>query len=514
MNSAGYLGPDGKRGVVNLKDATNKAAEIPGKSPLIVSVGDSYISGEAGRWAGNVMVQTDFWRTNAGTSSAYDDIGKDEAIRDCHRSFEAEVNIRASGTTSVNLACSGAETASYAAKNVWKPGVDFEPRVTPDGVTVYGQAQLLQNLAKANPGRISMVLLSIGGNDFHFGTIVGKCVQAFLSGDSHCSSDPSVTGLVQDTVPANQAKIAAAIGRVIDAVGDNAGEPWTLMVQDYPSPVADSKNIRYPKESYARWSGGGCPMYNADLDWANGTALRLIDGAVRGAVADARTAHPKAKIEMLELKDALNGHRLCEINTYPMDSQDSPVGSWDLTGAVNNAEWVQSIRALGQAINSELVIWPFRTQESLHPNYWGQRAYQSCILQAYGNGKSVRGGACLLAGPGLDAQKRPNMKLIAEASLAPAPGSGKPGKVRDLGLDKKTSNKAVIRWRQPKDAQSGTLYTYQLRRPKSTWSGWASIGRSRALHLATSRPGRYQVKVAAQVGDMRGDAKQVTFRVQ
>src|SRR3954467_8911431 len=84
-------------------------ADGPGVgAPTIVTVGDSYISGEAGRWAGN---------TNNG-QSLIDEGGADtywdnasrtaETISKCHRSENAE-GIIGGGMVTKNLACSGAK---------------------------------------------------------------------------------------------------------------------------------------------------------------------------------------------------------------------------------------------------------------------------------------------------------------------------------------------------------------------------------------------------------------------
>src|SRR3954467_8162012 len=77
----------------------------------VVALGDSAISGEAGRWAGN---------TN-GSSSRVDAGGYNDAIAGCHRSTSAEIHI---GTVaSLNLACSGAQTTTHTSDGNFKPGL-------------------------------------------------------------------------------------------------------------------------------------------------------------------------------------------------------------------------------------------------------------------------------------------------------------------------------------------------------------------------------------------------------
>lgn len=500
VNTVGYVAPDGSRGTVNLNDGGSPAVVPGAESPLVVSLGDSYISGEAGRWAGNVIALGNYGRADALGPDAYNDVPNAEAIDGCHRARQAEVNFQAPGATSVNLACSGATTRS-ALGSYWKPGIDFAAQPLSNGATGLGQAQMLKNLASANPGRVRMVMLSIGGNDFDFGKIVGNCVTSFIKGKVPCSKDPATTDKVAEKNMQTQlTNISAAIDRVIQAVGDNHGKPWTLVVQDYPSPVATRDTIRYGQNVF-RWQLGGCPMYDKDLDWANSVALQNIDATVRSAVEQQRKAHPKQKIEFLELKDALKGHRLCEQNTYALDEPGTPVRSWKGDGAVNNAEWVQSIRALGQ-VTTDLMIWPFKTQESLHPNYWAQLAYQSCLSQAYGDGSTISGGACTYKGPGLDAKGRPRMALLT------TPGDmelNKPGAVRSATAKKAGPRQVKVSWKAPRNATKVTRYEYRVKVGQKKWSGWLAAGAAKAVIVATVEKPDYRVQVTAVNGARRSN---------
>src|SRR3954470_16990210 len=79
-----------------------------------VSVGDSYISGEAGCWAGN----TNRWSSSTtidalGPTAYFDNPGRTaERIPRRHRSWAAEVFI-AGGVNGLTLACSGAKTSTF-----------------------------------------------------------------------------------------------------------------------------------------------------------------------------------------------------------------------------------------------------------------------------------------------------------------------------------------------------------------------------------------------------------------
>ena len=73
--------------VVTTATAPSAAADGPGAgAPWVVSLGDSAISGEAGRWAGNTNNGSNL--IDAGGANAYwDNAGRTaEAIPGCHRS--------------------------------------------------------------------------------------------------------------------------------------------------------------------------------------------------------------------------------------------------------------------------------------------------------------------------------------------------------------------------------------------------------------------------------------------
>src|SRR5262249_28871613 len=117
-------------------------ADGPGVgTPTIVAVGDSYISGEAGRWAGNAS--SEGYVDALGSSAYYDNSSNTgETISGCHRSRSNETVI-GGGLAGKDLACSGAATATqpYSSGNDFKPGLDFYD----DGAGHQGQAKMLQS---------------------------------------------------------------------------------------------------------------------------------------------------------------------------------------------------------------------------------------------------------------------------------------------------------------------------------------------------------------------------------
>jgi hypothetical protein len=363
-------------------------ADGPGVgTPWVVSVGDSYISGEAGRWAGNSNASESYVDA-LGPSAYYDNAaGTGEQIARCHRSKAAEVFI-GGGVNSLNLACSGARTTTFTdSSGNFKPGLDFY-----NSGGQQGQALMLQSFAASH--NVKMVAVSIGGNDFGFASIVQSCVTDFLTSPTwwknYCNDDSSVaSNFTAANVAAVRARIATAYQNVRTAMR-NAGYAdgsWTLMVQDYESPIPNGSGFRYSESGYTRQNTGGCGFWNADATWANSTALPTIDRTVFGAATDSGLTN----VRTLELASAFNGHRLCETTDNLVEANYS---SWQAPGAVDRSEWIDQIRTVSTATSDYYV------QESLHPNYWGELAVRSCLRQAW-NAGAPRSGTCTTSGTGL-----------------------------------------------------------------------------------------------------------------
>ena len=375
-------------------------ADGPGSgTPWVVSVGDSYISGEAGRWAGSSNSSSG--SADALGATAYFDNGSNSAeqINRCHRSKSAEAYI-GGGVNGLNLACSGAKTATYSDGSYFKPGLDFYD----NGAGKLGQAKMLQQFAASH--NVKMVAVSIGGNDFNFASIIQSCVTDFLTSPTwykdYCKDDNSVVAnFTSANVAAVKTRIANSYVNVRTAMR-NAGyadNAWTMLVQNYPSPIANGSGFRYSESGYTRQNTGGCGFWNGDADWANATALPTINNASAGAITQAGITNAKT----LNLTSAYNGRRLCEsgVGLY----EEVGLSSWTQPTAVDRTEWVNQIRTVTTGGSS-----PYYIQESLHPNYWGQLAFRSCVRQAY-NAGTPKSGSCVRSGTGLTSAGEPRMLL-------------------------------------------------------------------------------------------------------
>jgi hypothetical protein len=384
--------------LLGLTASPSARADGPGEgTPWVVTLGDSYISGEAGRWAGNTNESSS--KIDALGPTAYSDNSGHtaELIPGCHRSQSAEVYI-GGGASGENLACSGAKTSSFTSGANFKPGLDFYNSGGHEG-----QALMLEKFAKTH--NVKLVPISIGGNNFNFASIVEKCIEDFLLTPEwwpeYCSEEKSVTeNFTPSNVATQQAAIKIAILNVAKAM-TNAGytsAQYTILLQNYPSPIPNGAGFRYSQKGYTRQTVGGCGFWNHDADEANATMLPTIDGAVFKGAEETNLSNLKT----MNISSAFNGRRLCEKGVGLLEEEG--LSSWKMSGAVNKTEWVNQVRTI------TAIFPPYEIQEDLHPNYWAQLALRNCVTQAY-NGGAPKGGTCTISGEGLNSAGQPNMSL-------------------------------------------------------------------------------------------------------
>jgi hypothetical protein len=369
-------------------------APAAARADLVVSLGDSAISGEAGSWAGNTNGATS--RTDAlGPTAYYDNAnGTGEAIPGCHRSKSAEVKIGV--TEAVNLACSGARTYSRVSDGKFKPGIDFY-----DSGGQKGQALALQELATARKD-IKAVVVLIGANDYGFADIVQTCVTDWLTSPSwwknYCQDDSNITAMftssnitkVTNSVRTAYQNVQLAMSRAGYAPGS-----YRLFAQTYSAPVPKSNGFRYGETGFTRQTIGGCGVWNKDANWARDTVVNTLNQTTRNAVGG------NGSIRLLNMDEALAGRKLCE-NTVGL-LEERGIASWRSAGAVDNSEWVQQIRTV------TTIFPPYQLQEDAHPNYWGQLALRNCFRQAV-TSVEYRNWTCSRAN-GLNGSGEPNMTL-------------------------------------------------------------------------------------------------------
>ena len=358
--------------VLALAPAAGAATRTPASSTSsIVSLGDSFISGEAGRWKGNSIVSSG---DRAGTDRAWTGSGYDASrvygstdANGCHRSDVAEVlSSVVFIARKINLACSGAQT-----KNIFRPssggvGQNGEP----------SQGQQLRYVAQLT--NVKVVVLSIGGNDLGFADIIRACAQAYAARTGPCN--PSQQAVVDARKPAAFAGVAKAIDevRAIMAESGYARSQYRFIVQSYGSPVPRASETRYAETGTDRGTTGGCPFYDADLDWARDSLVNQITNGLL------YTAAYKG-VEFLDLHNQLQGHEVCATASRQATLGEPPTGS--------TSEWARFLTL--NLVQGEI-------QETLHPNFSGQQSLGRCLSLAV-NTSPGRGACRPTAGQGPEA---------------------------------------------------------------------------------------------------------------
>ncbi|THA44162.1 hypothetical protein E6R62_37180 [Streptomyces sp. A1136] len=328
------------------------AAASPGHGPTaIVSMGDSYISGEAGRWKGNSL-------TNSGSRTGTDRAWVGGSTYDpskvygstaggCDRSDAAEVlSAGAVADVAVNLACSGA-----VSDNVF--------RASNGGVSLKGEAPQADRLAAvAAADDVKVIALSIGGNDLGFADIIKECAYDFVLWNSYCYDDQ------QAGVDQKISGVMTKVGKSVDeirAVMRGAGyadSSYRIVLQSYPSPIPRGAENRYTQSDWSRLNTGGCPFWNRDSDWARDSLVPQIANGIK-AVAAAKG------VQFLDLRDMLQGREVCAKASQQV-STTAPASA----GTSEWARWIDNNESQGLV------------QESMHPNYFGQLAVGRCLALA------------------------------------------------------------------------------------------------------------------------------------
>ncbi|MFK0297307.1 GDSL-type esterase/lipase family protein [Streptomyces sp. NPDC090442] len=325
-------------------------------------MGDSFISGEAGRWYGNAAplsaghrygtdrAANNCWEWASWCSHDPSTIYGDSHRNGCHRSDTAPIMSTdlGPGIQRINLACSGATTHNIL-------------RLASGGLPFKGEEPQADQLARtARTHDIKLIVLSIGGNDLGFTDLITDCVKGFMTptGNWRCASGQD--GRLGTALQETRAKVARTLDD-IRAVMRQAGysaDSYRLVLQSYPSPVPRGGDNRYP-ETYTRFSTGGCPLFNDDATWARDSVVPRIATMLKDAAREANA-------QFLDLQDAFDGKEVCSTGTAQATSEHTPANRLPS----HRAEWVRFLIVMGSQGTA---------QESIHPNAYGQQALGHCL---------------------------------------------------------------------------------------------------------------------------------------
>jgi lysophospholipase L1-like esterase len=312
----------------------------------VVALGDSAASGDgAGDYAPGTRGEDGNW---------------------CHRSPHAYVHRSGIATWSVNLACSGAESADVAFG-------------TTTHYTEGSQAQRLVEVATRY--RVTAVTLQVGANDDAELTGIGiACIRAFLD-----VTEPPCRETVGPQLPARMAamvpKVETAVRDVQEAMrrAGYADGSYAFVLASYASPVTEHM-IGVP-------AALGCPYTRADAGWGRTVVFPEVSAALRG-VAE------RTGVRFLDLARATEGHEAC-------------------TDVGRDEEWQRRITVSAEAfVYGGLDAFGYHlAQESFHPNALGHAQMGRCLAEFVGS--AAPQGACVVGADG---------QLHAE-TVAPAPAA-------------------------------------------------------------------------------------------
>ncbi|MEV8322304.1 glycosyl hydrolase family 18 protein [Kitasatospora sp. NPDC056731] len=462
------------------------------KQPAIVSMGDSYISGEGGRWAGNALTKEegDVWGTDRrdrcrskadGTKEdcVYDATSYANGGNKCDRSDVAPIK----GTEfegipverRFNIACSGAKTEDIlsASRNNEKP-----------------QIQQLADLARTYDVR--MVVVSIGGNDLDFSGIVSDCAQAYYRWVEICSS-PNKAAKVDRKVDAVKADIVKTLAAIRTTMREAGQSGYQLVLQSYPNPIPAAENFRYPfgVVSDARFREGGCPFADPDADWAHNTLVPKISDMLRQAAGSAGA-------KFLDVQNAFAGHELCAKSAEQATAANNSASPLP----ASKAEWVRWVPYLPKTG----WITPSAQgdiQEAIHPNAFGQRALSQCLTEFGKAASDLFIYHCAASGDGV--KVTPDASAVREGVVRLR--NARTGEVLDTETDKfddylvtrPDSGKASQRWLLHNVGSQISLQSVQHDgRYLDRYNNWTNIGpKETGWYVSKAADGR----VALSIGE-------------
>lgn len=421
----------------------------------IVGLGDSYMSGEGALVSNknytNKPSNWSFWITGS-LDQVFGDKSEggqqSETIPYCHRSFSAPMHFGEQRYQTLNLACSGAKSATFTDAGDYKPGIDFDPGT---GADVQGQAALLEQFARNHD--IAAVLLSIGGNDFGFGDVISQAANAYLfptSWEPWRNNETGEVAIRQPNLDRVSAGITSALVNINQAM-TNAGKApgsYRIVYQSPPQFIGRAGENAYAGSfTYERQDVGGCGINDSTLDWIVDTAAPKLLAAMKKGVADAVPQLGGTQVVFMDGSQAFTGHKLCGKDDLPTAGYASTIGMepgqpgslttpaqppWQADNGQGNT-WVAPLEIFGVQIGGK-VIDPLLLQAAggnskhletlpFHPNYWGQRALAACNSAALDLDANTSQAAvqttCQPSGATLDSAGRPAMQVSAAQPLTP-----------------------------------------------------------------------------------------------
>jgi lysophospholipase L1-like esterase len=312
-----------------------QASPTDTRPTAIVALGDSAISGEG---AGNY---------DAGTQGENGDW--------CHRSANAFVHKTSVADQTINLACSGANSANVSLADT-------------SHYTEGSQARRLIDVARTY--RVTTVIVQDGANDEpQFADTLLNCIAEWFNPfSSGCA--PTLRTQWPQRLAAMAPRVEQALRDVKSAMSQAgyAAGSYNLVLTSYASPLTEHMDptLHGPQ---------GCPFKLADAAYGRTTAVPQFSEALRGAAS-------RSGAKFLDFSRATEGHEACS-------GGNSTANEWQNRITVDPWAWVHGgLDAIG--IHS--------AQQSFHPNAKGHAQLGRCVTEFVNSGASSA--RCLIGSDG------------------------------------------------------------------------------------------------------------------
>jgi lysophospholipase L1-like esterase len=305
------------------------------RETAVVSLGDSAISGEgAGNYEPGTRGENGNW---------------------CHRSANALVHRTAVADRTINLACSGADSANVSLADTTH-------------YTEGSQARRL--IAVAQQYRVTTVIVQVGANDEPaFADTILDCIARWLNPfGSGCASKlrtewPQRLAAMAPRVERALADVRSAMSQAGYAAGS-----YSLILTSYASPLTEKMDeiLHGPQ---------GCPFRLSDARYGRTEAVPQFNEALRGVANRSGT-------KFLDFSRATENREAC--SGYGNSSTE-----WQNRITVDPWAWVYGgLDAIGIHL----------AQESFHPNARGHAQLGRCVTEFVNSGRNSA--ACLAGADG------------------------------------------------------------------------------------------------------------------
>ncbi|RKT54318.1 GDSL-type esterase/lipase family protein [Saccharothrix australiensis] len=302
------------------------AGAVDTRPTAVVSLGDSAMSGEG--------------------AGAYEPGTEGENGNWCHRSTRAMVHRTRLADHTVNLACSGADSA----------------HVSLAGTTHYTEGSQARRLVDVGRRyRVTTVLVQVGANDDpRFADTMVDCVAAWAN-----PFGPGCRSALAEEWPARLAAMAPKVERAVRDVrsamtrAGYADSAYALVLTSYASPVTEEMDglLHGPQ---------GCPIRLADAAYGRTVAVPQLSEALRGVAV-------RTGARFLDLSRATEGREACAEGL-------DPDGEWQRRLTVDPHALVHGgLDAIGLHL----------AQQSFHPNAAGHEQLGRCVTEFVWSGASA-----------------------------------------------------------------------------------------------------------------------------